>query len=209
MCGRRSTRGRALGCGMVRRALERRGVPVVPGCLAVTGRSPGSARDSRDTFPLAGQRHHLHINGQPWLTCLFRGATDGRASLRPSVSGPAGCLRAGGASPGGRGVSGRGVLGGGVLGVGVRFSGAGGPEPSGPEARPERDQDMGWGDDYWSGSVVWHNVMLTARSSDALCSFARPSSSVRSCRLFPRPARVRRFASIAGRRPQSWLSRSS
>ena len=32
---------------------------------------------------------------------------------------------------------------------------------------------------------------------------------VRSRRLFPRSARVRRLASIAGRRPQPWLSRSS
>ena len=41
------------------------------------------------------------------------------------------------------------------------------------------------GDDYYSGSVLWHNVMLTARPCGALSSFARPSSSVWACRLFP------------------------
>src|SRR5215475_8141870 len=37
--------------------------------------------------------------------------------------------------------------------------------------------------------------MLTARPCDALSSFAGPGSSVRARRLFPRSARVRRFAS--------------
>src|SRR5262249_5125803 len=37
--------------------------------------------------------------------------------------------------------------------------------------------------------------MLTARPCDALSSFAGPGSSVRSCRLFPRSARIRRLAS--------------
>src|ERR1700746_2668263 len=37
--------------------------------------------------------------------------------------------------------------------------------------------------------------MLTARPCDALYSFAGPGSSVRARRLFPRSARVRRFAS--------------
>src|SRR5215468_8128075 len=37
--------------------------------------------------------------------------------------------------------------------------------------------------------------MLTAMPCDALSSFAGPGSSVRSRRLFPRPARVRRIAS--------------
>jgi small subunit ribosomal protein S16 len=41
------------------------------------------------------------------------------------------------------------------------------------------------GDDYWSGTVVWHNVMLTVRPCDALSSFARPGSSERSRRLVP------------------------
>ena len=63
----------------------------------------------------------------------------------------------------------------------------------------------GAGDDYCWTTVVWHNVKLTAWLCDALSSFARPGSSVRSRRLLPRPARVRRLASIAGRRPQSWL----
>jgi ribosomal protein S16 len=43
----------------------------------------------------------------------------------------------------------------------------------------------GGGDDYWSGTVVWHNVMLTVRPCDALSSFARPGSSERSRRLVP------------------------
>ena len=43
----------------------------------------------------------------------------------------------------------------------------------------------GRGDDYWSGTVVWHNVMLTVRPCDALSSFARPGSSERSRRLVP------------------------
>jgi len=54
-----------------------------------------------------------------------------------------------------------------------------------PAGRDGEARHGGSGDDYWSGSVVWHNVMLTARPSDALSSFAGPGSSVRSCRLFP------------------------
>ena len=42
-----------------------------------------------------------------------------------------------------------------------------------------------WTRDYWSAAVVWHNVMLTVRSCDALSSFARPGSFERSRRRFP------------------------
>ena len=41
------------------------------------------------------------------------------------------------------------------------------------------------GGDYCCATVVWHNVMLTAWLGDALSSFARPGSSVRSRRLSP------------------------
>jgi small subunit ribosomal protein S16 len=42
--------------------------------------------------------------------------------------------------------------------------------------------------DYWSATVVWHNVMLTARSRDALSSFARPGSPLTVPSAHPRPA---------------------
>src|SRR5581483_1355376 len=82
-----------------------------------------------------------------------------------------------------------------------------------PETHPGSDGAAARGmvarDDYWSGAVLRHNVMLTARLCDALSSFARPGSSVWSRWLIP----GRRWSAashlVSGRRPQPWLSRSS